>query len=105
MPVYTRAGCRSVCAAVPVYIGGVVWHGVPVMREVLGVRVKPESRQRLDELARRLGVDRSEVTRRALAAGVVVLEQSLDRHRFTAGDVDPLKCAECGERWGRHNYA
>lgn len=41
---------------------------------MIGLRVRPESRDRLDAVAARLGVDRSEAARRALAAGLPVLE-------------------------------
>lgn len=45
------------------------------------MRVRRDARDRLDAVAVRLGVDRSEAARRALAEGLVVLERKAGGRR------------------------
>jgi hypothetical protein len=55
---------------------------------VLGVRVRRSSLARLDGVAAGLGVDRSEAARRALAAGLELLERlgpAASRHGYIPG--------------------
>jgi predicted transcriptional regulator len=75
----------------PVYgwtvLGGIVYGSVvsDSGRVVMAVRVKKAALDRLDALAARLGVERSEAARRALAEGVAVLEARAPRGAEVSG--------------------